>query len=85
MPNYAITISKTAQRHLDNIPDNEAEKLIGSIQSLSRNPRPAGYKKLRGRDGYRIRKGNYRILYQIFDSILIVDVLAIGHRKNVYK
>ncbi len=85
MPDYTITISRTAQRQLDNLPDSDAEKLIVSIQGLARNPRPSGYKKLKGRDGYRIRKGNYRIIYQIFDSILIIDVIAIGHRKNIYK
>jgi len=85
MHNYAITISKTAQRQLNSLPDNTAEKLIGVIQRLAHNPRPSGYKKLKGRDGYRIRNGNYRILYEISDSNLIIDVIAIGHRKYIYR
>jgi len=85
MLNYAITISKTAQKQLNDLPYSDAEKLIVVIQGLAHNPRPAGYKKLKGRNGYRIRKGNYRILYEIFDSILIIDIVAIGHRKNIYK
>jgi mRNA interferase RelE/StbE len=52
---------------------------------LEENPRPAGYKKLKGRDGYRIRAGNYRIIYDIFDKELIVDIITLGHRKNIYE
>lgn len=85
MLNYTITISKTAQKQLNEVPDSAADKLISAIQGLAHNPRPSGYKKLKGRNGYRIRKGNYRILYEIFDSFLIIDVIAIGHRKNIYK
>ena len=85
MLNYTITISRTAQKQLDDLPDSTAEKLIAAIQGLAHNPRPPGYKKLKGRDGYRIRKGDYRILYEIFDSILIVDIIAIGPQKNIYK
>jgi mRNA interferase RelE/StbE len=85
MLKYTITISKTAQKQLNDIPESVAEILITTMQGLAYNPRPSGYKKLKGRTAYRIRKGNYRILYEIFDSILIIDVIAIGHRKNIYK
>ena len=85
MPDYSITISKTAQKQLDYLPDSTSENLITAIKGLARNPRPTGYKKLKGREGYRIRKGNYRILYEIFDTVLIIDIIAIGHRKNIYK
>jgi len=85
MPDYQIFISRTAQKQLNNLPENEAERLIVTIKSLAQNPRPSGYRKLKGRDAYRIRKGNYRIIYEILDSMLIVDIIAIGHRKNIYK
>jgi mRNA interferase RelE/StbE len=85
MSDHTITISKTAQKQLDEIPDSAAEKVISAIRGLAHNPRPSGYKKLKGREGYRIRKGNYRNIYEIWDSILIVTVIAIGHRKNIYK
>jgi mRNA interferase RelE/StbE len=52
---------------------------------LEENPRPAGYKKLKDRDGYRIRTGNYRIIYDIFDNELIVDIITLGHRKDTYE
>jgi mRNA interferase RelE/StbE len=52
---------------------------------LGKNPRPVGYKKLKGRDGYRIRVANYRIIYEIIDQQLIVEVIALGHRKDIYQ
>jgi mRNA interferase RelE/StbE len=51
---------------------------------LANDPRPAGCKKLKGRDGYRIRVGDYRIIYQIIDHVLVVEVVALGHRKDIY-
>ncbi|GAB5465137.1 MAG: hypothetical protein Kapaf2KO_05730 [Candidatus Kapaibacteriales bacterium] len=53
--------------------------------SLSTNPRPPECKKLKGRDAYRIRIGNYRVLYRIFDDELIIDIFKVGHRKEVYR
>jgi len=85
MPKYTIAISKTAQKQLDKLPDNIANTLISVIQQLAENPRPYGYIKLKGGEGYRIRKGNYRIIYDIYDTVLIVDVIAIGDRKNIYE
>lgn len=85
MDQYKITLSKTAQKQLDKFPDNIALPIIQTIKKLAINPRPQGYKKLKGRDGYRIRQGNYRIIYEIHDNILLVAVIAIGHRKNIYE
>jgi mRNA interferase RelE/StbE len=61
-----------------------ANRLIDAIYKLGENPRPAGYIKLKGRDGYRIRVGGYRIIYEIFDGILLIIVVAIGDRKDIY-
>ena len=84
MPKYTAVLSKKAQKQLDKLPDNIAEPIIEAILDLEENPRPVGSKKLIGRDGYRVRIGNYRIIYDIFDSLLIVDVIALGHRKDIY-
>lgn len=84
MSKYTAVLSKKAQKQLDKLPDTIAEPIFDAIIELEENPRPAGIKKLKGRDGYRIRIGNYRIIYEIFDSELIVDVIALGHRKNIY-
>lgn len=85
MPKYTVVLTKKAQKQLDKVSDKIAEQLIESISKLSNNPRPSGYKKLRGRDGLRIRSGNYRIIYEIFDNELVIDVIALGHRKNIYE
>jgi mRNA interferase RelE/StbE len=84
MPVYKITISKTAQKQLDKLQDNIANRLIEAIYNLAEDPRPTGCKKLKGRDGYRVREGDYRIIYNIFDNILLIDVIALGHRKDIY-
>jgi mRNA interferase RelE/StbE len=85
MPNYTAILSKKAQKQLDKLSDNIAEPIIDAIAGLEENPRPVGYKKLKGRDGYRIRTGNYRIIYDIFDAELIVDIITLGHRKDIYE
>ena len=56
-----------------------------SIISLTENPRPQGFRKIKGRDGYRIRVGDYRIIYDIIDLELVVDIIDLGHRKNIYE
>lgn len=85
MSKYAIFLSKKAQRQLDKLPDSIALQIIEAVQDLENDPRPLGHKKLKGRNGYRIRTGNYRIIYEIFDSELIIDVITLGHRKDVYE
>lgn len=56
-----------------------------SIADLAYNPRPAGYKKLKGEDAYRIRVGKYRVIYEIDDGRILITVVSVGHRKNIYK
>ena len=84
MPVYKIILSKQAQKTLDKFSDIIAEPIFNAIAALAQNPRPKGVKKLKGRDGYRIRVGNYRIIYDIFDNELIIDIIALGHRKDIY-
>ncbi|MBE8727213.1 type II toxin-antitoxin system RelE family toxin [Flavobacterium hungaricum] len=55
------------------------------IYELAENPRPNGYKKLKGRSGYRIRVGDYRVIYEVFDDVLLIDVIDLGHRKDIYE
>ena len=84
MPEYQVRITKTAQKQLDKIPSQVATKLFDLIQSLATKPRPPGCKKLKGRDGFRIRKSDFRRIYDVFDKLLIVEVIAIGDRKDIY-
>ena len=60
-------------------------KIVAAVKALATDPRPHGYKKLKGRPGYRIRVGDYRIIYQVKDNILTVFVLIIGNRRDVYE
>ena len=84
MPKYTVVLTQKAQKQLDKLSDDIAEPIIKTISALENNPRPVGCKKLKGRNGYRIRVGNYRVIYEIFDTELIVDVIAVGHRKDIY-
>ncbi len=81
---YQIRIKKRAIKTLAKINEPYFTQIKQAIYNLQDNPRPRGYKKLKGRDAYRIRVANYRIIYEIFDAELIVDVIAIGHRKDIY-
>ncbi|WP_061219551.1 type II toxin-antitoxin system RelE family toxin [Leptospira weilii] len=85
MSEYSILLSKSVTKQLDKLPENIADSLIEAIEGLTKNPRPQGVKKLKGRDGFRIRKGDYRIIYDIQDQKLIIEVIAIGHRKDIYQ
>lgn len=85
MANYKLVLTRTAQKQLDKLSDLVAGPLLEAIQELAQNPRPSGCKKLKGRQGYRVRKGDYRIIYDVHDDVLIVEVVAIGHRKEIYE
>ena len=82
---YQLTIRPRAIKALEKINDPAYSNIKTAILDLANNPRPHGYKKLKGRDGYRIRVGDYRVLYNIFDNILSVDVVNLGHRKEIYE
>ena len=85
MPYYIIVLSKKAKKQLDKLPNKIVESIFFAISSLEKNPRPIGCKKLKGRDGYRIRIGNYRVIYDVIDNELIIDVVTLGHRKDIYE
>jgi mRNA interferase RelE/StbE len=82
---YKLLIEKQVEKQLEKIAEPDYTKIKAAILDLAHNPRPAGYKKLKGRFGYRIRKGNYRIVYDIDDNILTVYIVAAGHRKDIYE
>ena len=82
---YQVVIEKQAQKQLARISPVYYQNIVGAMQNLAANPRPHGYKKLKGRPGFRIRVADYRIIYNIDDDILTVFILIIGHRKEVYE
>mgnify|MGYP001191304826 CR=1 FL=1 len=85
MSKYTVVLTSKAKRQLDKFPDDVVNAIIKTLESLETNPRPLGCKKLKGREGYRIRTGNYRIIYDIIDEVLIIEIIAIGHRKEIYR
>ncbi len=81
---FSLSFSKQAFKELEKINDPFYSNIKQAIVALADDPRPQGYKKLKGRDGYRIRVGNYRVIYDIFDNELLIDIIALGHRKDIY-
>jgi mRNA interferase RelE/StbE len=81
---YQVILSPAAARQLRKLPPSVIEKIETHLLELEDNPRPAGCKKLTGFEAWRIRVGNYRVIYEIKDSILLVSVIAIGDRKEIY-
>ncbi|MEM9832797.1 MAG: type II toxin-antitoxin system RelE/ParE family toxin [Bacteroidota bacterium] len=86
MAKYQIKVKKKAAKALRQIPLKDVEAIRDKVRMLANNPRPDGCKKLVKSDNlYRIRAGNYRVVYTIQDDILIVTVIRINHRKDVYR
>ncbi|MEW6061076.1 MAG: type II toxin-antitoxin system RelE/ParE family toxin [Bacteroidota bacterium] len=82
---YRIEILKQADKNLRSLPIDYRHTISQAIQNLSTNPRPDGCKKLKDTEFYRIRIGPYRVIYTIHDDILLVVILRIGHRKDIYR
>ncbi len=82
---YVINLKRSAEKELKRLPATIHDRAIERLVSLKENPRPAGAKKLRGREGYTVRIGNYRVLYVIDDSEKEVEVFSIAHRREVYR
>ena len=82
---YEIWILRSAEKEMDKLPTVVYSRISNRILSLENNPRPRGTKKLSGRDEYRLRVGNYRILYTISDSDSAVTIVAVGHRREAYR
>ena len=86
MESYRVELAKGVEKDLRKIPARQVAKISAAIHRLSLNPKPKGSVKLVGYDiEYRIRVGDYRVIYQIHDSILIILVIEIGHRKDIYR
>ena len=83
---YTVTVSRAALRSIAAVGDAKIRaRILARIEDLAENPRPAGTLKLRGSPYYRIRQGDYRIIYSIDDGVLSVEVVDVGHRSQVYR
>ncbi len=82
---YQVIVPKSVQKELDRLPDDIVERILTRLAGLETNPRPADVKKLKGRDAWRIRIGDYRVIYEIHDRILQILVITVGHRREIYR
>jgi mRNA interferase RelE/StbE len=85
MASYRLAFKSSVARDLRAIPNADVARLLARIQALAENPRPPGCEKLSGLPRYRIRQGVYRIVYEIQDEQLVVLVVKVGHRRDVYR
>ena len=81
---YALVIERRAQRSLSRIAAQDQERIAVAIRGLADEPRPHGVNKLSGRNAWRIRVGDYRVLYEIQDDRLLILVVDTGHRREIY-
>jgi mRNA interferase RelE/StbE len=82
---YELFIERRAQKQLAKIPEPDRGRIVAAVEGLAEEPRPLGVKKLTGREAWRIRVGDYRIIYEIHDKNLMVLVIALGHRRDIYR
>jgi mRNA interferase RelE/StbE len=84
MANYKIVFKRSVAKDLRPIPNQDVKRILKRIDELAHDPRPPGSEKLTGAEKYRVRQGNYRILYTIEDQIITVTIVKVGHRRDVY-
>ena len=82
---YQIELRRQAQRALDRLPRTDFQAVIEAIKGLARTPRPRGVEKVRSTGLWRIRQGDYRIIYAIDDNQQLVTVVRVGHRREIYR
>ena len=82
---HKIELRRRAQRALDRLPENDFNAVLGTLQDLTNTPRPKGVEKIKSAGLWRVRQGDYRIVYSIDDDQKIVTILRIGHRREIYK
>ena len=85
MEKFEIRIKRSVVKELLKLPRNDNRKIMARIYGLSDNPRPSGSEKLAARDSYRVRQGDYRIIYTIDDGRVVIEVIRVGHRRDVYR
>jgi mRNA interferase RelE/StbE len=82
---YQVLVKRSAEKELDRLPSNVRDRVLKRLLALEDSPRPQGIKKLQGEEAYRLRVGDYRVLYTIDDTAQIVTIYSVGHRREVYR
>jgi mRNA interferase RelE/StbE len=85
MASYEVRFRKSVSKDLDPLPKRDIQRIVAAIAGLADDPRPSQSKRLSGSEKYRLRCGVYRVLYEIQDDILVVCVVKVGHRREVYR
>jgi mRNA interferase RelE/StbE len=86
MADYSISFARSARKELERLPGDIAERILAKVEALAENPRPAGVIKLHGQQNlWRLRVGNYRVVYLVDDFSKVIDVSVIRHRRDVYR
>lgn len=85
MASYRLEVRLSAVKELDGLPRTDLARVMDRLEGLSANPRPPGCEKLSDQDRYRVRQGDYRILYEVDDSQQVVTIVKVGHRREVYR
>lgn len=85
MARFELRVKPSVAKDLKTIPKQSVLRILERIEGLRDDPRPVGCEKLSGLERYRIRQGHYRILYSIFDMEVVVEIVKVGHRKDVYR
>ena len=85
MANYRLTFKKSVAKDLRLIPKGDVRRILKRIEAFAEDPRPMGCEKLSGQERFRVRQGVYRIVYEIQDEKLVIVVVKVGHRREVYR
>ena len=85
MAKYEIVLRKSVRKDLEPIPKRDVQRILADIADLANDPRPPQSRKISGSEKYRLRCGVYRVLYEIQDAVLIVCIVKVGHRREVYR
>ncbi|MBN2318538.1 MAG: type II toxin-antitoxin system RelE/ParE family toxin [Acidobacteria bacterium] len=85
MGRYKIVFRKSVIKDLRPIPNRDVKRILNAIDALSEEPRPPGCEKLSGQERFRVRQGNYRIVYEIRDEEVVIIIVKVAHRKNIYR
>jgi mRNA interferase RelE/StbE len=83
--NYRLLTKRSAAKELEVLPKKDLARIAAKIQRLAVHPRPPGSEKLSGEEKYRLRQGDYRVLYSIDDKAMTVTIVKIGHRREIYR
>jgi mRNA interferase RelE/StbE len=83
MARFELRLKPSVAKDLHGIPQEDVRRILARIETLRENPRPPGSEKLSGQERYRVRQGNYRILYTVADAEVVVEIVKIGHRREV--